>query len=245
MIFTPFATNINNSGLRSYVPSLYLTSNFNSFQNQGNQWINQGNASFPGYIGNATLFNTPTFTNASPSFFTFNGTNQYASTGSNYSGQTTNSGFGGWFKMPTGSTEIVIFQKGSGESLTGWSLRISKTNTNQLKAGVVLTNPSLTYREVTSTTTIIPNRWYYVFCNVRVTSTTRFIKIYVNSILEATTTWTVTNVLRTSTTGFIIGGDGETNYFNGSIGEFQYYYNDIFDVNLSPNFGETRGNYGV
>jgi hypothetical protein len=246
MIFTPFATNINNSGIRSFPPNLYLTSNFNSFPYQGNQWINQGGPTFSGFTGNATLFNTPTFTNASPSFFTFNGTNQYASTGSNYSAQINDSGFGMWFKMPTGSTEVVLFQKGIGDELvTGWSFRLSKTNTNNLKATIVLSNPSFTVKEVTSTTTIISDIWYYVFCNLNLLSTTRFLKIYVNGLLQATTSWTVTSTPRTSTTGFIIGNDGGSNYFNGSIGEFQYYLDDLFDVRVGSNFGETRGNYRV
>jgi uncharacterized delta-60 repeat protein len=217
--------------------SILVNGSSSSYPGTGTTWTSLAT----GTTYNATLVNGPVFTGGTPSYFTFDGVNDYGNFGLSSTGATTGScSFGAWFKTTTSATQKVIAMRGL-DSSGGWSLLIAKQSNNKIGVGVVGTIPSTSGLEVNSTTTLVSDTWYYVY-GVWTSGTN--LKIYVNGSLENTGTITNTG-LRTSTFGWTLArGNVSPLYSNASIGEFITYNRVLSDAEVLNNFNNTKSQYG-
>ena len=207
-------------------------------------WLDANNpASYPGsgatwadLSGNGadqTLVNSPTYTPGSPSYFTFNGVNQY-STGSTL------------VLPPNTYTKMVWFQINLGfdnnlvSSATGGHFMFF-ASTPTLWAGNANEPPYAGGGAFGSVTAFNPATWY---CATVVFSDPQ-ISLYVNGVLDQfDPTY--------SASGH--GGDGSTNLacfspggnlMNGSIAEVYCYGQALTAQQVLQNFNATRSKYGL
>jgi hypothetical protein len=106
--------------------------------------------------------------------------------------------------------------------------------------GIVTTSAGLQGFEVSSTTTLVDNTWYYVY-GVWTSGTN--LKIYVNGLLENTISVTTTG-LRTSGIGWTLMSGNGGNFTNGSVSEFVTYNTVLTDAEILNNFNATKSEYG-
>ena len=175
-----------------------------------------GDASSIGNTG--TLTNGPTFIDGRRGkALHFDGTNDYVDTAINPIGQFEESTFGGWVKPETGGSGFV-FARGSDASGSGWSLYLNAPAGGTATIGVVYGTSSVYTR--TGTTTLTANTWYYV-TGVQTRSD---IKIYVNGVLEGTTSYSIAGAaLRSSGVNLQLGTINGGSYFKGDIDDFRVY----------------------
>lgn len=206
-----------------------------SYPGTGTTWTSLAT----GTTYNGTLTNGPVWSGGTPSYFTFDGTNDYVDFGASSTGATTGStSFGVWFKTTTSATQKVIAMRGNDSSGNGWSLLIGKQNNDKMEVGIVSSFP--TSLELESTTTLVSNTWYYVY---GVWNRGTNLKIYVNGVLENTGTFTVTT-LRTSGIGWGLARGNAGQYSDTSIGEFVVYNRVLTDTEILNNFNNTKSQYG-
>ena len=207
-------------------------------------WLDANNpASYPGsgatwtdLSGNGadqTLINSPTYTSGSPSYFTFNGVNQY-STGSTFVLPPNTYTKMVWFQITLGFDNNLV------SSATGGHFMFF-ASTPTLWAGNANEPPYAGGGAFGSATAFDPATWY---CATVVFSDPQ-ISLYVNGVLDQfDPTY--------SASGH--GGDGSTNLacfgaggnlLNGSIAEVYCYGQALTAPQVLQNFNATRSKYGV
>ena len=237
---TPSPTPYPQSGITAGA-IIYVNGTSPSYPGTGTTW----NSIITGFTFNGTLTNGPVWSGGTPSYFTFDGTNDWVDFGAASSGSTTGSySFGGWFKSTTSATEKVIYMRGNDASGSGWSLLISKNSSDVLVAGAVLTTTSTVTMTTNSTTTLVDNTWYYVMATFkpRVGTILSALRIYVNGQLQGSSFAAQTN-LRTSGIGWTIAR-GNGNYSSCDVAEFQQYQNELTAAQILNNFNGTKTKYG-
>ena len=217
--------------------------------------VNDSSASYPGTgttwfslasgtTYNGTLTNGPVWSGGTPGYFTFDGTNDWVNfTGGSGGSATGSFTFGGWVKTTTSATEKILMMRGNDASASGWSLFLSKATDNKFQASVVTTAPSppaLVQTDVKSTTTMLNDTWYYV---IGVWEPGVRIRIYINGVLENTTTTTRTN-LRLSGIGWNLMRNNDSTFSNGSISEFIVYQSVLTGPQIGNNFNANAYKYG-
>jgi hypothetical protein len=230
---TPTSTPDNNLPSRIYVDGTSA-----SYPGTGTTWTS---LSVSGTF-DATLYNSPTFTTGgTANYFTFNGTNQYAYFGNSSGGSNSiERTFGGWVKCAATGAERVFFFRGEDGSGSGWSMSIYNTaTTNKFAFSTVTTGVGGGQKNAVGTTTNDGTSWYYVMGVWNGSS----IKIYVNGILETTTTPTG-SALRGSTRGFQIARYNGPAYSNVTVGQFEVYDYAITGTQILNNFNSSKSLYG-
>jgi hypothetical protein len=189
---------------------------------------------------NGDLINGPTWNSGTGGYFSFDGVNDYCYFGDSSTGLNTGSRtFGGWVNTTTSSTDKVFFIRGEDTFGAGWSLSLYKEGvTNKFGfAGVWgLTSTA----NVTSTTTLVNNTWYYVVA--RWISGTE-ISIYVNGVKEATVSVPYTT-LRGLSKGWQIARYSGPTYSQVDIGEFELYNRALSDAEVLQNYNIRKSIYG-
>ena len=180
-----------------------------------------------------TLINSPTYTSGSPSYFTFNGVNQY-STGSTFVLPPNTYTKMVWFQITLGFDNNLV------SSATGGHFMFF-ASTPTLWAGNANEPPYAGGGAFGSATAFNPATWY---CATVVFSDPQ-ISLYVNGVLDQfDPTY--------SASGH--GGDGSTNLacfgtggnlLNGSIAEVYCYGQALTAPQVLQNFNATRSKYGV
>lgn len=229
--------NVNNSGrLISYVVSnnqiisngLTLNidaNNATSYNGSGTTWYD-----ISGNTANITLVNTPTYTSGTPSYFTFNGSNQYG-TGAN-----TN-------VLPqTAYTKTVWFYLNSYadnnlvSSATGGHFLYMATG-NKIYSGHANWG---NYQAYASIGAISLNTWYYVALTF---STTNGMTLYINGTLDSTYTANKTAHNGNGSTNIATFGGG--NLLNGRIAEVFCYNRELTAGEISTNYNAHKARYGL
>lgn len=153
----------------------YLGGNTNSYPSTGTTLYD-----LSGNNINGTLLSGVTYNSNNGGYITFDGVNDwvdfgYASKPPGTTYDQTSYSFGGWFMFPTtGTTSIPLLIKGGPNTNSwGWSLQIAKNNNTQFIASMVTTTAAnsfsgqagftSTVTNPESSTTILANRWYFVF----------------------------------------------------------------------------------
>lgn len=201
--------------------------NASSYGGSGTTWTD-----LAGTAQNITLNGSPTYTSGTPSYFTFNGTNQYglsAATGivnttaytksvyfylNGYQDNNIFSGDGHFIYMgPQASTDKKIY---CGHS--NWA----------------------SFTAFPSTATINLSTWY----NVTLTfSTTNGMSLYINGVLDNTYTAQKTAHPGTGTASIAAYGTG--NLLNGRIGKVLCYNSELTAAQVLQNFNATKSTYGL
>jgi hypothetical protein len=166
-----------------------------------------------------SLINGPTFDPANGGSIYTDGADDYVIT--NYSGSQFDSyTFSAWFKKdyndPDNDEERYVFGRGRdgpGAGLTGWSLFLSVSTGGIVTVGTLTMNPLYTGEFVSSTTSLLLDKWYHITGVYTAGST---VKCYINGVLEGTGTNSGTG-LRTSPG--IYGG-----WWLGSVSEIAGQY---------------------
>ena len=231
---TPTATPIP-----TYTPGYYILVNDSvaSYPGTGTTWTSIAT----GTTYNGTLTNGPVWSGGTPGYFTFDGVDDWVDFGAASSGSTSGSfTWGGWVKTTTSATQKVLMMRGNDVSGNGWSLFISKESDDKFQASVVTTTPSTTQINAKGTTTMLNDTWYYV---IGVWTPGVRLRIYVNGVLETTTTTTRTN-LRTSGIGWNLMRGNVGDYSNGSLSEFVVYPSVLTGPQIGNNFNANAYKYG-
>ena len=180
-----------------------------------------------------TLVNSPTYTPGTPSYFTFNGVNQY-STGSTF------------VLPPNTYTKMVWFQITPGfdnnlvSSATGGHFMFF-ASTPTLWAGNANEPPYAGGGAFGSATAFNPATWY---CATVVFSDPQ-ISLYVNGVLDQFyPTYSASGHGGDGSTNLACFGAG-SNLLNGSIAEVYCYGQALTATQVLQNFTATRSKYGV
>lgn len=214
---------------------LYLdAANPSSYPGSGSLWTD-----LSGNNNNVTLINNPTFNNGNGGSIYINGNNQYAI--SSYVGSTTESyTYSAWFKNDNNSEPKYLLTRGRDGEGNGWSLQVQITTTGIAAAGVVPTVPSTVGIFVNGTTRLVLNTWYNI---TAVWTAGQSIKIYVNGVLEGTTTTNYTS-LRTSSSGWVIGSVQTSNFTSGNNAVALVYNRALTDAEIMTNFNAVKSRFG-
>jgi hypothetical protein len=209
--------------------------NTKSYPGTGTTWTD-----LSGNSNNATLTDGPTFSSLNNGYIVFDGVNDVVTT-SVFDDNTSTRTFSAWHYPTTvsnNSTHALV--RGRDGFGNGWNLRLGFDNTSgdRYRAGVVISSTSYS---AYSTTTALLNQWVYL-TGVFISSTS--IKLYVNGILEGTTS-VPAGSLRTSTVGWAIGSSTSTAFSAMSASHLSVYNRELTDAEIFQNFNALRGRYGL
>lgn len=180
---------------------------------------------------NVTLYNTPTFTTGSTTYFTFNGTNEY--------------GLGSGAVLPTtGYTKSVWvylngYQDNNMVSGDGHFMYMGNNASVDKKIYCGHTNWG-NYMDYPSTGTINLNTWY----NITLTfNTTDGMKLYINGVLDSsyTTNKNAHPGSGTVNVATFIGG----NLLNGRISKVYCYNKSLTDSEVLQNYNLDKSYFGL
>ena len=214
---------------------LYLdAANPSSYPGSGSRWTDLSENKF-----NVTLINNPTYNAGNGGSIFTNGNNQYAI--SPYFGSATDSyTYSAWFKNDNNSEPKYLLSRGRDLEGNGWSIQLQISSSGFAAAGVVPTVPSTVGIFVNGTSTVANNTWYNV---TGVWAAGQSIKIYVNGVLEGTTTTNYTS-LRTSTSGWVIGSVSTSNFTSGNNAVALVYNRALSDAEIMTNFNAVKSRFG-
>lgn len=207
--------------------TLYIDAkNSTSYNGSGTTWTD-----ISGNGANITLVNSPTYTSGTPSYFTFNGTNQRGS------GTKTN------VVPSTAYTKII------------WTYLNSYTDNNLLSSDagghfMFFGGTNKLYSghsnwpgfplDYQSTGTFNLSTWY----NISLTfSTTNGMALYVNGTLDST--YTANKTAHTGNGSTNIASYGTGNLLNGRISYALCYNRELSSGEISQNYNATKATYGL
>ena len=173
---------------------------------------------------NIILVNSPMYTPTSPSYFSFNGSNQYG-TGSGPVLTTTSYTKSVWFYLNSYADNNLVSSEDGGHFMY-------MAGTNRMYCGH--TNwPS--YNAFPSNSTFALNTWYYVALTF---NTTDGMKLYVNGVLDSTYTANKSPMTGNDSTNVGVFGGG--NFLNGRIARVFCYNKSLSDAEVLKNYNGTK-----
>jgi len=227
--------NRTNSGrLNMSIPSTIVTDNLtlqldaskpSSYPGSGTTWFD-----LAGTQQNITLANSPTYTAAAPSYFTFNGSTQYGSgTGTVLSSTTYTKSV--WFYLNSYvDNNIVSSDVGGHYMFFQGGNKMYNGHSNW--AGFPSNYPS--------TATFSLNTWY----NVALTfNTTDGMKLYINGALDSSYTTIKTAFTGDGSTNIAAYGTG--NLLNGRIAKVYCYTKTLTAAEVLQNYNADRAQFGL
>ncbi len=198
-----------------------------SYPGSGTTWFD-----IAGTAQNLALVGSPTFTNTTPKYFTFNGTTQRA-TGSD-TGVIASTAYtkSAWFYL-NGYQDNNIFSGDGHFIYMGPQANIDrKIYCGHSNWGSFTAFPSVS--------TINLNTWY----NVTLTfSTTNGMALYINGVLDAT--YTAQKTAHPGTGSVSVGAYVAGNLLNGRVGKVLAYNTELTAAQVLQNFNATKAIYGV
>jgi hypothetical protein len=200
-------------------------SNPSSYGGSGTTWTD-----IAGTAQNVTLYNTPTFTSGTPSYFSFNGTNQY--------------GLGSGVVIPSaGYTKSVWvylngYQDNNIVSGDGHFIYMGPNGTtHKIYCGH---SDWSVFTSYPSTSTINLNNWY----NITLTfNTTDGMKLYINGVLDSTYTANKNPHPGTGTVNLATYSGG--NLLNGRIAKVHCYNKSLTSNEILQNYNTHKTEFGL
>ncbi len=221
----------NNSASSLVTDGLVLrldAGNSSSYPGTGTTWTD-----IAGTAQNITFTGSPTYTSAAPSYFTFNGVNQY--------------GLGSGAVLPTTTytKSVWVYLNGYADnnivSGDGHFMFMGAGGTDhKIYCGHAdWTSPS-SYLDYPSTNTVNLNTWY----NLTLTfNTTDGMKLYINGVLDSSYTARKTAHPGTGTINVATYAGG--NLLNGRISKVYCYNRSITADEVLQNFNSDKSQYGL
>ncbi len=199
-----------------------------------NSYFNKTSTTWKDISGNGnngTLTNGPTFNSSNGGSIQFDGNDDYISRG-NLIGNTTTFSVCHWINLSSNQTTRTIFS--NYVAGVNWVTGISDATTNVIKFYLGGGTLYATYP-------LVINTWYHV-C---VTYNNGNPSIYINGILNNTTTGTITfagSLASNNDIGRL--GDGRQ-YFNGKISNVQVYNRALIASEILQNYNASRARFGL
>jgi hypothetical protein len=228
--------NVNNSGrLVSRVSSnnqiitngLTLNIDANdasSYNGSGATWYD-----ISGNTADITLLNTPTYTSGAPSYFTFNGSDQFG-TGNSAVLSSTSYTKSVWFYLNGYNDNNLVSSDTGGHFLY-------MAGGNKIYSGHTDWGD---YQAYPSTANISLSTWYYVALTF---STTNGMTLYINGALDSTYTANKNAHSGDGSTNIATFGGG--NLLNGRIAQVFCYNRELSSGEISQNYNATKATYGL
>ena len=194
-------------------------SNNTSYPGSGNIWYDLVSPQ-----QNITLVNSPTFTPTLPSYFSFNGINQYGTgTGPVLSATTYTKSV--WFYLNSyADNNLVSSETGGHFMYLAGTNKIYCGHTDWPSYGVFPSNFNFEL-----------NTWYYVALTF---NTTDGMKLYVNGVLDSTYTANKSPLVGNLSTNVGVFGTG--NLLNGRVGRVFCYNRSLSDAEVLQNYDGTK-----
>jgi len=241
------STKRTGGGTNAVTPPAYVTSNLlmyvdaansSSYPGSGTTW-----SDLSGNGRNMTLTNGPTFTSGTPSYFTFDGTNDYASTSITTFNNTNNvSGtIEGWVRIPdtTGFRHVFGMRDNSANSF--FFLLLFDSTNSESRVNVGGTNLDINYDPGSNFWT---NWKQIVFTFNRSDGRTR---LYINGSIVATSSGTNSDTFGTLN-NFEVGGANQSGfgaYTNMYGSKFLVYNKALSSSEVSQNYDAFKSEFGL
>ncbi len=201
--------------------------NASSYSGSGTTW-----ADLAGTAQNLTLYGSPTYTSGTPSYFTFNGTSQYANTATTGIVNTTAYTKSAYFYL-NGYQDNNIFSGDGHFIYMGPAASVDK----KIYCGHSDWGSFTAYP---STATINLSTWYHVTLTF---STTNGMSLYINGVLDST--YTVLKTAHPGTGTASIAAYGSGNLLKGRVGKVLCYNTELTAAQVLQNFNATKTAYGL
>lgn len=183
---------------------------------------------------NATLFNNPTYTASNGSYFTFNGTNQYATT-STASTATSNVTMQVWVNITTPNKGCFV-SNGNNSGSNGYGVGIGINTVDSIGSNLVGLISNVTWLP----TGVTLSAGWQLISMVLTTSNT--ILLYINGTQAGS--WT--NQISSVVGGLVIANEvGGARYYSGKIGQVLLYTTALSQSQIVQNYDAIRARYGV
>jgi hypothetical protein len=226
--------NINNSGrlvtrVSQTIVTNGLTLNIDandatSYNGSGATWYD-----ISGNTADITLLNTPTYTSGTPSYFTFNGSDQFG-TGNSAVLSSTSYTKSVWFYLNGYNDNNLVSSDTGGHFLY-------MAGGNKIYSGHTDWGD---YQAYPSTANIGLSTWYYVALTF---STTNGMTLYINGALDST--YTVNKNAHSGDGSTNIATFGGGNLLNGRIAQVFCYNRELSSGEISQNYNATKAIYGL
>jgi len=179
---------------------------------------------------NITLINNPVWTSGTPSYFTFNGSNQRGS-GSGGTGVVPQTSYtkSMWFYMNAYADNNIMSSDVGGHFMYFAS-------TNRLYSGHSNWG---NYSDYPSTATFSLNTWYYAALTF---NTTDGMKLYINGTLDST--YTTNKNAHTGDGSINIASFGSGNLLNGRVGKVYCYSRSLTANEVLQNYNADKAHFG-
>ena len=201
--------------------TLYLDSvNSKSYPGSGTTWNNLSTNT-----NSLTLVGSPTV--GANNIFSFNGSNQYATTSNNVLNSTAYTKCA-WFQTSNLSATNNIISGNNGQHAF-WLAGGNKLNSGH----------NGLWSTVQSSTTLVTNQWYF---GVVTFNTTTGWALYLNGLLEVTNASTTTF---TGTGDVLVAAYGTSNLFQGQINGVFIYNRALTVDEILQNYNAHKGRYGL
>lgn len=212
-----------------------LTLNLNagltsSYPGSGTNW-----ADVSGNTANITLVNSPTYTSSTPSYFTFNGSNQYGTGAKTDVLPTTAYTKSVWFYLNGYLDNNLV------SSSTGGHFMFMGASSNRIYCGHANWNIlGGTYLDYPSTATISLSTWYYA---VLTFNTTDGMTLYLNGSQDSVYTARKNAHAGDGSTNIATFGGG--NLLNGRIAQVHCYNRSLTAGEVLQNYNATKATFGL
>jgi hypothetical protein len=205
-----------------------------SYPGSGSTWTD-----LSGNGNNGTIVGA-TFNSANGGIFVFNnptsaGSSEYVNMGANFVGQPTAFTVNHFIYLEASQSQRTIFSNYEFPSNSGWVTGISDSTNNVLKF-------YLGSATLFSSTTLSNQVWY----NVAITYDSGNPKIYINGVLDASSSNTINYVAGNTLNNEIGRLSGLAfQYFYGSIGIAMYYNRALSATEITQNFNAQKSRFGL
>lgn len=213
--------------------------NINSYPGSGTTWTD---TSF--YRNNATLVNGPTFLQErGRGSVVFDGVDDYATLSTNI-GVSNLPAFSVsfWAKKSAASTTSTIYAEGTPASWPGNLFIVYfGTTEDSGKCRVWFGYPTV-QSPLIGTTNVTDGKWYYVTYN-QTNNSNR--KLYVNTVVEATNTTTISSTATNSYIGYNNNNGTLTQFNQGSLSYLACYNRGLSDSEIIQNYNALKSRFGL
>lgn len=205
--------------------------NNKSYPGSGNTWND-----LSGNKNDGTLTNGPTYSSTNGGNIVFDGTNDRVTTSTNIAFGLNPFSISLWFK-PNGiqgpSAGLMCIAAG-GDS-TNWQISFSDSGFLEFRGGTTAVLSSFS-------SSLLNNLWTNIFV-VRESTNTNGLKIYINNILNITST--ISNDL-SQIAGYRIGVNRQNvNHYKGDISSIYIYSRNLSANEVNQNYNASKGRFGL